>query len=374
VHTADVVIAGAGIIGLSAALELAKIGLSVTVLERGTAMREASWAAAGMLAAHDPENPAELQALSEYSLSLYPDFLAAIERLSGHRVPLRTSLTLQALGSHSASSHAAAENSLEPSALARFAPGLVPDGRRFIAIDEQSLDPRDLCTALPLATRAAGVTLLEHTAVTGVTRDGNTLRIETSSGPGLTANHYLHCCGAWSASPALETLAPQVEPRKGQMLAVIMPVGAPVLTCVLRTPEFYLVPRGDGRTGDARIVIGATVEDAGFDRTLTENAAEWLLAAAADLWPPIRLGSVTERWSGLRPCTPDALPLLGALDLEPPISHSSSPRQWIATGHYRNGILLAPGTARVLRQLVTGEQPDVDMLPFRPGRFVPVAP
>ena len=379
----DVVIAGAGIIGLSAALALTERGLGVLVIEQGQAMREASWAAAGMLAAHDPENPPALRALAALSLALYPQFLATIERLSGVPVPLRTAGTLQAFGG--------GPGALSPAALRQQVPNLEPGHRSFQWLEEQSLDPRDICTALPRAAQRAGVTIRERVALRGVTRGATGLRIETSDGV-LQAQHFVQCCGAWS--PVRGVPLP-VEPRKGQMLAVTMPVHAPTLSCVLRTSELYLVPRGPLAEGH-RIIVGATVERAGFDRSVTDTATAWLLAAAAELWPPITLGKVTDeltdRWTGLRPAAPDGLPILDSLALpeDDPAAKTVGPgprgyhaaslpapapasRAWVATGHFRNGILLAPGTARLLSQLVLGEDPEVDLTPFRLNRFSAVA-
>jgi glycine oxidase len=344
VRTPDVLIAGAGIIALSTALDLAAHGLSVTVLEQGTAMREASWAAAGMLAARDPENPPQLRHLANLSLALYPDFLRKLEALSGLHVPLRTSLTLQGVHTSSPDAHATV-------------PDLIPGRYSFLTLDEQSLDPRDLCRALPLAAQAAGVTLYEHTRVEHIDPSGFHVQIETSQGT-FTAPHYVHCCGAWSGTPAFQRFALPVEPRKGQILTITLPPNAPTLTCVLRTPEIYLVPRGENC-----IVVGATVEQAGFDRTITTEATATLLAAAAALWPPILAGEVTDCWTGLRPSTPDNLPIIDQI----------MPGLWIATGHFRNGILLAPGTARVLAQGILGQPPAIDLEPFSAARFAAVA-
>lgn len=344
------VIAGAGIIGLSAALELARRGLSVIVLEQGASMREASWAAAGMLAAHDPENPRALDALAALSLSLYPVFLADVARLSRLPVPLRTAFTWQG-------SHAHAGQLVEPApGLVAELPDLRPGTRAFTRLDEESLDPRDLCRALPLAVAAAGVRVIEHTRVDQLRSSPGAVEVRTSSGE-FTASAYLHCCGAWSSllpghGPPAATIP--VEPRKGQMVSTMMPAAGPQLACVVRTPELYLVPRGDGL-----VVVGATVERVGFDRSISTAATNTLLDAAAELWPPIRTGRVVERWCGLRPATPDALPILDAV----------APRAWIGAGHYRNGILLAPGTARVLAELVLGKAPQIDLSPFRLDRF-----
>ncbi len=346
-RTSDVLIVGAGIIGLSTALELAGRGLMVTVLEQGTAMREASWAAAGMLAANDPENPPQLHALSRFSLALYPAFLRKVESLSGLHVPLRTSLTLQ--GVHTGASDTRTSHP--------FIPDLIPGSYTFLRLDEQSLDPRDLCLALPLAAQAAGVNLYEQTRVERIERPGPHVQLETSRGR-FTASHYVHCGGAWSGLPlGPGAFTPPVSPRKGQILAITLPPNVPALTCVLRTPEIYLVPRGEDR-----IVVGATVEQAGFDRTITTGATDTLLAAAAALWPPIRTGAVTDCWTGLRPSTPDNLPVIDCV----------ASGVWIATGHFRNGILLAPGTARVLAQSILGQPPSVDLAPFSAARFAAV--
>jgi glycine oxidase len=363
-RTSDVVIAGAGIIGLAAALELAGLGLSVAVVEQGSAMAEASWAAAGMLAAGDPENPSQLVQLAEYSHSLYPEFLGTVETLSGQPVPLRTRVALQGL-------HPGSPTSLAVSGTAGLhqrVPELIQGDYSFIELDETSLDPRDLCRALPIAVRAAGVQLYEQTAVERVVpAAGDALdspvRVETSAGV-FIARHYLDCCGAWAGTRRLGGLALPIEPRKGQILAVTMPGSAPRLDCVLRAPEIYLVPRGDGR-----IVVGATVEHAGFDRTVSAAATDALLSTAAALWPPIRQGVVTECWTGLRSATPDGLPMLGPV----PSQDGQPPHISVATGHFRNGILLAPGTARLMGQLLSGRPPAISMEAFDCRRFIAVS-
>ncbi len=326
-----VVIVGAGIIGLSCALELADAGYRVTVLERGRAMEQASWAAAGMLAVEDPANAPELLPLSRFSRSLYPDFLARVAALSGRAVPLRTSHTLQGeSGSHAA-------------------PVLLPgsDTGEYTLLEEASLDPRDLCAALPAAVRAAGVELREGVSVVDVSAGS----VATDTEETLAADRILLAAGAWSGAFA----ALPIAPRKGQMIEVTLHEAA--LPYVIRTHAIYLVPRGDGR-----VAIGATVEDLGFDRTVDEQAGEQLWQKAAALWPPILQGEITQRWTGLRPGFTaghrDGLPLIGQL----------AENIWLATGHFRNGILLAPGTARIVRQLISREPVSVATEPFAPAR------
>lgn len=344
-NQADVAIAGAGIIGLSVALELAAAGRRVVVFERGLAMQEASWAAAGMLAAHDPENPAALTALSQFSIGLYPEFLARVEQMSGRNIPIRSTQTMQ--GAHALPAGA---KELSAEQIEAIAPGLRAGELKFFLLNEGSLDPRDLARALPQAVLASGITLLEDTAVTAVSAAPGALRIDTSRGPWL-ANDFVNACGAWAA----ELADLPIRPRKGQMLLVESPEP---LAVTLRTPHLYLVPRGDGR-----VVIGATVEDAGFDKQVHSATLAALHSAAAELWPPIRNARVLDTWAGLRPASPDDLPVIG-LEAGP-----SGERRWAALGHFRNGIMLAPGTARLLRQLICGETAGIDAEAYGAARF-----
>ncbi len=352
-QTADVVIAGAGIIGLSLALDLAQRNLRVVVLERSTAMAEASWAAAGMLAANDPENPPDLRELARLSLRLYPGYLQTIERLSHKKVPLRTRETLQAL--HPAQNL----NTLTPAELRRQVPQLNPN-RQYVLLAEQSLDPRDLCLALPLAAKAAGVQLREQSPAISIDAVGDKIVVQTPAEP-IAANHFVNCAGAWADFPAL-AIAPDrplgVHPRKGQMATVRLRPPH-VLTQVLRTPDIYIVPRGDGR-----LVVGATVEHSGFDKSVEPAAIARLLVAAADLYPPVAHAEILESWAGLRPGTPSQLPLIGQL----------APGRWLAGGHFRNGILLAPATARALSQLLRGKTPEIDLSPFHRASLPALSP
>ncbi len=331
------------------------------VIERGLAMAEASHAAAGMLAADDPENPPELGELARFSLNIHPEFLARVEELSGKRVPLRTSVTLQG-GRAGESFGSRCVSALPIAEVQSLVSGLRSGGREFLRLDEESLDPRDLCIALPLAAKSAGVAIFENfpalsvEVATGGRRSG--VVVQTPSGE-IGAGHFVNAAGAWAESPALGRLPayhPQVTPRKGQMLAVRMR-GNESLGVVVRTPDLYLVPRGDGR-----IVVGATVERAGFDKRVEPHAIAALLRAAAELWPPIARAEVVESWAGLRPGSADGLPLIGR----------TGTFRWVATGHFRNGILLAPGTARLLSQAIRGERPEIDLSRFDPERARPL--
>ncbi len=316
-RTADIVIVGAGVIGLSLALELHGRGARVTVLERDTAMAHASTAAAGMLAVEDPHNPPALLPLSRYSLSLYASNLQRIEELSGMAVPFQTETTWQYLADAS---------------------------RQRLA--EQSIDPRQLATALRTAVRAAGIELRERVGF-------------QQNEPSLATGRLVIAGGAWSSSMNPQGFAMPVVPRKGQMLRVRIPDWFK-LTEVHRSEKVYVVPRSTGpQAGTA--LIGATVEDVGFDVSTNADDLAMLRSWAAELVP--ELGSadaapMLEAWAGLRPATPDHLPVLGYMK-----------DGLIATGHFRNGILLAPATAVVMTDLIEGKKPAVDLEVFAPDRF-----
>jgi glycine oxidase len=348
-----VAIAGGGVIGLACALVLQRRGLQVTVLEAGEATKEASWAAGGMLAVEDPENPAALLQLSRYSRVTYEAFLQEIEELSGMRVPLRTRETVQVL-------HAGRTNVegrvLSRDEARRLIPGLGEAEDSYLLLEEASLDPRELCTALRAAAVAAGVALHEHQRVLSIESAssesaGKGVLLATVRGP-VRADACVNCCGAWADS--LDASA-GVAPSKGQMLVIAQPDG-PRLTRVLRSPDVYLIPRGDGR-----IVIGATVEDAGYSRQVDPAALSLLRKRAAALWPAAAEAPEVESWAGLRPASADGLPLIGRCE------HGDAAR-FMAAGHYRNGILLAPGTAHAIADLVCGTTPAIDLAPFAPHR------
>lgn len=318
----EVAVVGAGVIGLSVALELRGRGFSVSVLDKSEAAHEASWAAGGMLAVDDPENPAELWPLSAWSRELYPEFLARVESLSGLPVPLRTRRTLQ--GAHAGHSSADALHLLKEL-------GLNDGGYAWSLQEEASLDPRDLGAALFAACQKSGITVQQNCPVNELVQEVNGWRLSTSNGE-LHAERVVLCTGSWSGPASLP-----VFPRKGQMMAVEMSTS---LDTVVRTPEIYLIPRGGGR-----MVIGATIEDAGYDKTVHPEAIEGLKARAVKLFPPLADARVVETWAGLRPGSPDGLPLIGALQ----------DNLYAAVGHFRNGIQLTAATAQAIGMEIAGE-------------------
>ncbi|MBB5318001.1 NAD(P)/FAD-dependent oxidoreductase [Tunturibacter empetritectus] len=357
-HHPDLCIAGAGIIGLSLALELHDRGYRVTVFDQGAPLAESSTAAAGMLAAHDPDNPPQLLSLASLSLSLYPDFLDRIHTLSGLRIPFQTHTTLQSVPPDTA----IADSELTCEDLAHLLPALTPSDHRFVLLDEHSLDPRQLASALLAAVRATTINLQPHTAVLSTHSIDNAVEITTPKGT-IHAAQFVNCTGAWAAATSRLPNIP-VAPRKGQMFSVSLPPSLP-LHFVLRTPDIYIVPRTAG-PATGRAIIGATVEDIGFDKAVHPADIDRLRSLAAALLPAIARAHQLEAWSGLRPATSDGLPLLGVLP--------GQPNHFIATGHYRNGILLAPATARVMAEFIVGGIPSVDLSPFSPARSLSLLP
>ena len=350
----DVCIAGAGIIGLSLALELHRRGHRVTVLDQSTPLAEASSAAAGMLAAADPHIPPALRPIADLSLKLYPGYLDRLYSLSGIQVPFQTHATLQALPSGVLTSN----NSLTHEELTRLLPALAPGDHHFVLLDEHSLDPRQLSTALIAAIRDTTIDLRSNTPVIS-TRSTNhskddAVEINTPTTV-LHAAQFIDCTGAWATTTsALSHI--KVVPRKGQMLSVALLFSLPF---IVRSSDIYIVPRITGPNA-GRAIIGATIEDAGFDKTVHPSDIAHLRSLAAALLPPLADAAQLEAWAGLRPATPDGLPLLGALPTQP--------NHFFATGHFRDGILLAPATAHVMAQLVSGESPAIDLAPFSPSR------
>ena len=342
----DVCIAGAGIIGLTLALALNRRGVSVLVLTAGNALAEASTAAAGMLAVDDPDNPSELLALARFSRGLYPALLASLNVTAAQPVHFQTHRTLQAVASPSSAP------------LRTFLPRAAPQDLSFVSLEEESLDPRELAPALLAAVHASQVELRTESPVLAAEEMSTSVEVHGASG-NIHAGCFVDCTGAWSLSsrrvPSL-----RVTPRKGQMLTVRTPSSL-ADGIVLRSPEIYLVPRLHGPSA-GQTLIGATVEDVGFDRSLDPQQLAHLLDRAATLLPELLGAPIVNSWSGLRPTTADRLPALGRLP--------GSDRLFIASGHYRNGILLAPGTAELLAQTITGETPSLSLDAFSAGRFL----
>ncbi len=348
----DAIVLGAGIIGVSVARELRKQGMEGMLVERGEPGREASFAAAGMLAPYSADTPDTLWPFAEASARLYPGFVKEVESDSGMQVDLRSQGTIAFLESQEELLSLPCLPELSASQVAELEPGLSAPGGRAFFLEERSVDARALMAASLEASRVRHIQLISGAPVTGVERtDGRSLEVKTERDR-LLAPIVVNCAGAWAGQFPPHKFP--TRPVKGQMLAVSAPEGLR-LRHVVRTPAVYVVPRSDGR-----ILIGATQEEAGFDRSVDPKAIERLRQAAAGLFPALGSARVLESWSGLRPGTPDALPILGP---------TATPGYFVAAGHFRNGFLLAPLTAQTMAAVIRGSEPSVDITRFSPSRF-----
>ena len=378
VKTWDTIIIGGGIIGLSLAIALRKRGATVLVVERGEPGREASHAAGGMLVDHPLETLPALRPLATASARMYPEFARELEVESGMKVDLRDYGTIlypdpqKPIGVTSAR--------LSPDRLAELEPALAQQVRTCIYLKERSVDPRALTAAAWKTAKNLGVDFSSGDPVGVVNRSGHKFVVFASK-TRFVASKVVNCAGAWSGQirstqvdlinlpfelpPGTGKLAPTstnqivpdsfpTRPVKGQMLCLAMP-SRELIKHVIRTPEVYLIPRSDGR-----LLVGATVEEAGFDKRTDAATMQRFHRAAIALVPKLADAKILEDWAGLRPGTPDGLPILGA---------TATPGYYVATGHFRDGILLAPITAHVMSRVIEGRDPEHDLSAFSPARF-----
>jgi len=354
VKTWDVIIIGGGIIGLSLSLELRKNGASVLVIERGEPGREASYAAGGMLADCTIETPGALQSLATASARMYPGFVHELQVESGVFVDLRDQgAIIFPPPEHVFERRGFTLGKVLPAPLAELEPALAEPTRPAFYLKERSVDPRALTAAALAAAKRRGVDFSSGDEVTAVNQsDGLVSGVATKKTSFLSAK-VINCAGAWSGQIA--PLAFPIRPVKGQMLCLVAPRRA-LLKHVIRSPEIYLIPRSDGR-----IIVGTTVEEAGFDKRTDVNTIQHLHRAAIAMVPELRNAKILEDWAGLRPGTPDSLPILGA---------TRTPGYYLATGHFRDGILLAPITAQVMVQVIAGTACDYDLTLFSAERFL----
>ena len=337
----DVIIAGAGIIGVSLALELRERGLTVLVLDRAGPGGEASSAAAGMLAAADPETPSALRPMAFESARMFPEYVRKLESAGKMQVDFRRAGTITFLHDAPAPRE---YRSLSADELQRLEPSLKNPGQLAYFVQEDSVDPFLLMQAALAAARNLGVEIRGHAAVKEIRPRESLVDVVTAADT-FTARSAVDCRGAWSGAP--------VRPRKGQMLYAQPQPGA--LQHVLRAPDVYLVPRSSGK-----VLIGATVEDVGYDKSVDAATIHSLLSAATKYLPELASAPITQSWAGLRPGTPDDLPILGP---------TGAPGVFVASGHFRNGILLAPITAKIMADLVGGRPSPLEIGAFAPARF-----
>jgi glycine oxidase len=364
----DVLVIGGGVIGLSLAWRARERGMSVTVLERDTLGSGTSRVAAGMLApvaeAEFGEAGRRVLELGLRSAELWPAFAEQLQAASGIDVGLlRTGTLLLARDEDEArelerqvafrEGLGLATSRLRGSEAREREPALAPSTRLALeAPDDHSVDPRAVLAALRAACEAAGVELREHTHVERVEAGaGRVAGVTLADGRSLAAGQVVLAAGAWSAQIAGAELdgtrpgaAVPVRPVRGQLLRLRDPAGPGLLSRVIRFEGGYVVPRADGR-----YVLGASVEERGFDVEPDVGGVYELLREAHEVVPGVSELKIEELCVGLRPGMPDNAPAIGA---------GSPPGLMLATGHHRNGILLAPLTAELGAKLLAGERID----------------
>jgi glycine oxidase len=350
----DVIVIGGGIIGLSLSIELRKKGASVLVVERGEPGREASYAAGGMLVECLLETPSALQPLAMASARMYPEFVHALEVESGMKVDLRDQGTIffPPENVHERQGSGSTLLTLLSAPVAELEPALAESNQPAFYLQERSVDPRALTAAALHAAKHRGVDVSSGDTVTAVNLANDCVAGVATRKSSFHAPKVVNCAGAWSGQIA--PYAFPTRPVKGQMLCLASPSRG-LLKHVVRSPEVYLIPRSDGR-----ILVGTTVEEAGFDKRTDVATIQRLHRAAVAMVPELRNAKILQDWAGLRPGTPDALPILGP---------TPTPGYYVATGHFRDGILLAPITAQVMAEIIEGNNPDYDLVPFSPARF-----
>jgi glycine oxidase len=365
--TCDVIIAGGGIIGGAIAFELARQKLRVLVIDRQAPGQEASWAAAGMLSpAPDSADAIPLVPLGSASLKIYPEFVSAVESASEMSAGFRPYGAIEILFGTDAESKLAVtiaqhqKLGLDTEILhVEDAAVLEPHINREIRAaalmrSDAAVDNRAFTAAILRAAELTGVEFRANSSVEKLKLEGQGKCIGVIvEGEEISAKHVVIAAGFASGSiEGIAQYAPTV-PIRGQMVAL---QSAQVdLHRVIRSERGYIVPRGNGRC-----VTGSTIENVGVEKRVTPQGISKILSAAVEMIPALKDAAIVETWCGLRPDTPDHLPSLGPTDIEGLL---------IATGHFRNGILLAPITAKLIAEWITSRRTSANWEAFSPMRF-----
>jgi glycine oxidase len=366
-ETSDVLIVGGGIIGLSLAQELALQKLGVTVLERGKIGQEASSAGAGILAPRaDMEEAGPLAQLLLASRKIYPEFVKQVSARSGVGIDFRISgllsvaLNLEQQAELDQKRQQQTELGLEVQSLSReetlrMESALNPELLSALYFPEEGyVDNRDLVEAVRVACLQLGVRLVTGSEALAVkTEQCRVSGLETASGF-FASERVVIAAGSWSGKiPTGLPYALPIKPARGQMVAVKM--SEPALRHVVYGSNSYLVPRKDGR-----VLLGSTVEWVGYDKRVTLDGVQQITASAVSLAPALRSSTFIECWAGLRPFCEGGQPVLGPTNLD---------GLYVATGHFRKGLQLAPITAKLMADvIVTGNIPKI-LESFLPSRF-----
>jgi glycine oxidase len=366
-NTFDAVIAGGGLIGASIALELADAGLNVALFDAREPGREASWASGGMISPA-PENPGMIPfvPVSLASVALYPEFIRRVESLTGMDVGYRKSGALDVILTGNAEEELSTVIALQhgvglkATALSaeqarQMEPALTEELQAAIfREDEASLDTRAFTDATLKAAEQKGVKISARNGAKALWKVGNRCRGLILEDGQAEAKWTVIAAGCFSARIEGAAEYAPVSPAKGQMIALRS--DSVEIQRILWLEHKYLVPRSDGR-----IIAGSTVERTGFDHDVTAGGVQLILREVMKMVPGLETARIEETWAGLRPDSPDHLPIIGPTDVEGLL---------IATGHFRSGVLLAPVTARMIREWVVGQSVSVDWDRVSPMRFL----
>jgi len=363
----DAVVAGGGLIGAAIAFELAEAGLRVGLYDAREPGREASWASGGMISPA-PESPAVIpfMPLSLTSVALYPEFIRKVEALTGRNIGYRKNGAIDVLlggdiqervSTVIALQHGVGlkAEALSAEQARKMEPSLTEEMEAAIfRPEEASLDARIFTDAVLGAARQKGVEIYAGDGARALWKDGKHCKGLLTDKEQIEAKWTVIAAGCYSAR--IEGVAPYapVFPAKGQMIA--LRCEAVEIERVLWLEHKYLVPRPDGR-----IIAGSTIERTGFDHDVTAGAVKLILTEVLKMVPGLERARIEETWAGLRPDSPDHLPIIGGTDVEGLL---------IATGHFRSGILLAPVTAMLIREWVTQQKVSLDWERVSPMRFL----
>ncbi len=370
-QTSDVVVIGGGIIGLAVAYYLGREKVRVTLVERSAVGREASWAAAGYLSFQSSSNtPGPRLELSRTSCRMYHGWLAELAELT----PADTGflrcglleLCLDDTETREAKGRAAWQQAagyavewLDVAAVHERYPYLAPDlpvqgGLLFPEVTQ--VRPPRLLKALTEATLRLGVQIREYSPVSAITRSGDRVTgVALADGEHLAAPIVVNAAGSWASQLAPEMAVMPVKPIKGTI--VLLEVPAPPTREILASSRGSIYTRADNH-----LLLGATLEDAGYDKRVRLEAVHTLVRQAMALMPRLKDASLVTAWTGLRPFSHDNLPYLGPV----PSLHGA----YAATGHYRSGILLAPITGLLLKEMILQQPPTLPLEPYQVTRLL----
>jgi glycine oxidase len=365
----DVIVIGGGLIGCSIAIELAKKGLKVSIFERGQLMKEATFAAAGMLAPQSELNAiTPMFLLCQKSLELYQNFIDDLEDTTRLDCSYRKEGFLQ-LAFDEEGAKALDRNmswqlqaglkaeKLNPENVKKLSPNLSDNvTNAYYLQDEHQVDNRKLADSVLTMAEMLGVEFYLGHQVTEILFEQNKVIGVVANGERHYTAKVVNAAGSWASLFNLpKHFLPEVKPVRGQMIALKTDIG--VLNHTLHFGSTYLVPRIDGK-----IIIGSTTERVGYKKEVTPEGLTHLLSQAQKMVPKLSEASFLEAWAGFRPASADLLPILG--------EHPQLQGLIFATGHYRNGILLAPITSNLISNLIITAQTTELLSYFNPSRFI----